>query len=625
MFRVLFLVSLILLSLAGCASKPEPRATAPTVTTPTPTISSATADAAFQSANFLTAAQAYLDLAPTAEPYEKAQYLARAAESFMALKNWQRAKEILHSVEPTHEDQAISKQILQAEVAIALSEFGQAIEFLSLNLNNLPPPTRIKVLNLRAPVFLRQGQFLPAIQDWIQLAALLGDPTKVQEIHSNVWRALLNFTPNELEEMQAQADSPELLGWINLAYITKSSEGSDTPLEERLVQWQSDFPNHPAAVNLAGFTQQNVMELRETPGYPQQIALLLPLSGAYASAGNTVLSGFMAAYFQLPTDQRNLKIHLYDTGSGSENIQALVHLALQEGAGFIVGPLIKEQVDHLLMTPNNGTTPLLTLNYGPDIPSLSDQITQFGLLPEDEAHQVAERVALQGHLRAVSFSSESSHSDRIVYAFAQRFGEVGGEMAQTSSFSSATSNLVPTLQSYLSLVKASTPKKGLSSLIEAAEANANTSPPILFLSGNPDEARSLGQQLRFLDGGHSKVFATSEIYSGTLDPRKDHDLDGMLFCDMPWVLRSDQEMPMRLSLQSAPGYKPGLVRLQALGLDAFNLIPYLDRLKENPNESYPGVTGNLNLGEANRIHRKLLWARFEGGVPKLLENRVNPN
>ena len=624
MFRVLFLVSVLFISLAGCASKPEPRPIAPTLTTPTPTISSAAADAAFQSANFVTAAQAYLDLASAVKPYEKAHYLARAAESFMALKNWQRAKEILRSVEPTNEEQAIEKQILQAEVAIALSEFEQAIEFLSLNLNNLPPLTRIKVLNLRAPIFLHQQQFLPAIQDWVQLATLLDDAKMAQEIHNNVWRALLNFTQNELEEMQAEADSPELLGWINLAYITKSSQGNQTPLEELLFQWQSDFPNHPAATNLAAFTQQNIMELRETPGYPQQIALLLPLSGAYAAAGNAVLSGFLASYFQLPSDQRNLKIKLYDTGSGAENIQSQVQLALQDGAGFMVGPLIKEQVDHLLMLPNNGTTPLLTLNYGPDIPSLSDQITQFGLLPEDEAHQVAERVALQGYLRAASFSAESSHSDRIVYAFAQRFGEVGGEMVQTSSFSSATSNLVPTLQSYLSLVKASTPKKGASSLINTAEANSSNSPPILFLSGNPDEARSLGQQLRFLDGGLSTVFATSEIYSGTLDPRKDHALNGLLFCDMPWVLRSDQEMPLRLTLQSAPGYKPGLVRLQALGLDAFNLIPYLDRLKQNPNESYPGVTGNLNLGENNRIHRKLLWAKFEGGVPRLLENGANP-
>ena len=177
---------------------------------------------------------------------------------------------------------------------------------------------------------------------------------------------------------------------------------------------------------------------------------------------------------------------------------------------------------------------------------------------------------------------------------------------------------------YDAIQKASTPKKGASSLINTAEANSSNSPPILFLSGNPDEARSLGQQLRFLDGGLSTVFATSEIYSGTLDPRKDHALNGLLFCDMPWVLRSDQEMPLRLTLQSAPGYKPGLVRLQALGLDAFNLIPYLDRLKQNPNESYPGVTGNLNLGENNRIHRKLLWAKFEGGVPRLLENGANP-
>ena len=65
-------------------------------------------------------------------------------------------------------------------------------------------------------------------------------------------------------------------------------------------------------------------------------------------------------------------------------------------------------------------------------------------------------------------------------------------------------------------------------------------------------------------------------------------------------------------------------RLYALGVDAYRLIPYLDSLRASPYEEFPGATGRLIVDNDNRIRRTLLWARFVGGLPRLLPQTATP-
>ena len=53
----------------------------------------------------------------------------------------------------------------------------------------------------------------------------------------------------------------------------------------------------------------------------------------------------------------------------------------------------------------------------------------------------------------------------------------------------------------------------------------------------------------------------------------------------------------------------------ALGIDAYHLIYNLEYLQNRDYAFYNGQTGNIQLDDYNRITRKLLWAKFERGVP----------
>jgi len=61
------------------------------------------------------------------------------------------------------------------------------------------------------------------------------------------------------------------------------------------------------------------------------------------------------------------------------------------------------------------------------------------------------------------------------------------------------------------------------------------------------------------------------------------------------------------------------IRLFALGVDAYNLIPDLEKLRNSPDLRLPGFTGELYIDVERRVHRQLRWGIFEKGEPQLLE------
>ena len=65
------------------------------------------------------------------------------------------------------------------------------------------------------------------------------------------------------------------------------------------------------------------------------------------------------------------------------------------------------------------------------------------------------------------------------------------------------------------------------------------------------------------------------------------------------------------------------MRLYAFGADAYSLVKELGTLRAQQYAEFDGVTGKLSLNENNRINRRLVWARFEKGTPRILDNDSN--
>ena len=116
------------------------------------------------------------------------------------------------------------------------------------------------------------------------------------------------------------------------------------------------------------------------------------------------------------------------------------------------------------------------------------------------------------------------------------------------------------------------------------------------------------------------IYSTSHIFTGIVDAAKDIDLNDVVFVDMPWILNTERQLSIiqdalnRNWSQEKSQYR----RLYALGIDAYNLIPDINRLNLEENSFFLGETGRLIIGPTNIVERNLRKAKFLEGKPVLL-------
>ena len=160
-----------------------------------------------------------------------------------------------------------------------------------------------------------------------------------------------------------------------------------------------------------------------------QIALLLPLSGRLAEAGEAIRDGFMAAYYADKGPQQ-AAVRLYDAAGDAAPV---FRKALEDGASFVVGPLGKENVAAVRALAD-GKVPVLVLNHLTDTDSVPKHFYQFALAPEDEARQIAERAAEAGQLTAAVLVPTGDWGQRVRQAFTTAFTAAGGRVATVESY-----------------------------------------------------------------------------------------------------------------------------------------------------------------------------------------------
>jgi hypothetical protein len=145
---------------------------------------------------------------------------------------------------------------------------------------------------------------------------------------------------------------------------------------------------------------------------------------------------------------------------------------------------------------------------------------------------------------------------------------------------------------------------------------------MIFLGGTHRAARGIIPALKFHHAGDLPVYATSHVYSGTVDKNADRDLNGVTFCDLPWTLTTDNVLKKNFhtTWQDQRPY----TRLFALGVDAYNIVQNLKYLQSHDYARYSGETGSISMDENQRLHRELLWARFKNGKPVYLDLSIPP-
>ena len=563
------------LLLSGCV---------PTNVRPSPAELAAAQNAATleQQGQFDQAAQAYLALAAQS-PGNDDHYRLLAAEAWRQEGQIQLAAPTLAQIKRQRltDDEPLRFDLLRAELALTGHDAATALQLTTQPNVTVPPALQLRLLELRARAMEATGDHWGAARSRVQMDAQLSGLDQSQN-RRQVLDLLVKLGVEPLKQ-RAAAMKPgdSMLSWVNEALGR---------LGVAVAQSQPEL-QQPVGTLLPG-ANANVRE-----GYkvPQKIALLLPSDGNFAAASESIREGFFAAYIDAGRNHapRPL-VRVYDSRGTADGAVKAYQQAVGDGAQLIVGPLTRAEVAAVFSQPNL-PVPLLALNHPDDKQLPAGNISEFGLLPETEGAQAADHMVERGVRHAFVLISTDDFAQRAASAFKAEFAARGGQldgMTTLTTFNAAPSGVPPT------------------------DATTGPGDAGIFISMRPNQARMLLPQL-LVANIHLPVFATSHIYDGIEDATSNRDLEGVEFCDAPWLFDAQPGLPIHADIATQlPGAKDGAARLFAFGMDAWNLVPYLDWLRAHPGSYLPGASGQLAADQFGRVRRVLIWAKFQDGLAK---------
>ena len=568
-------------------------------------------------------AQAKTDILPPLHILDLESGDSRLLAANNLIKNNQldEASQLLKTVDIDELDltQATLYRLLLAQIALAERQPALALSHLG-EPDSLETPLNIQVgiYRTRIDAYTLMGKTFDAVSERVLLEPLLDSQAEVQQNHDAIWHALATMTPESLSRQFLELPPGTLSGWLELAYIYNAYRLQATTMRGALLDWQQRYPQHPATPTLL-MTLLNWQPVQTSRA--QHIVMLLPLTSRFGDAAAAVRDGFLAAYYADKSSENRPTIQIYD--STSSNIWALYQQAVKEGADIVIGPLAKDSVN-TLASAGELMVPVLALNYAETSARLPENLFQFGLSPEDEAQQVAKRIWLDGHSQGLAIVPETPWGDRVFNAFRKQWSLMGGSIVETQTYDPRLKDFSKPISRLLNIDESKTRRRFLKRVLKSAVKfvpHRRQDVDFIFMAGFPAQSRQIYPQLKFFHAGKLPVYATSHVFSGKLDKNADRDMDGVMFGDMPWVLDPDQQnSELKKTLDRNRLNATGTnIRLHALGIDTYHLIPYLNLLHSQQHERFSGKTGSLRIDEYNRIRRQLYWGLFSGGKPKSLD------
>lgn len=503
---------------------------------------------------------------------------------------------------------------LAAELAMSRNQPKAALTALAhpslQRVAELPAEQQARTYSVHAAALEADGQALAAAQQRVLLAPLLSGQAASAN-NDAIW-ALVASLP--AEQLQQPANDQTLSGWTSLAFAVKSA-GTLEQQQAAIEAWVKQHPDHPAALQLP----QALTKLKELASQPlTKIALLLPQEGPLAGVARALRDGFMAAHFQAQqAGQPAPAVQVFDS-SRIGSLDDFYRQAQAAGVQLVIGPLEKPLVKQLAAKPQLPIT-TLALNYADAGQKAPPQLFQFGLAAEDEAREVARRARADGMVRAVALVPSGEWGDRVLAAFRQDWEGNGGTLLAAERIAQPVA-LAQQIADLFQLRQSEGRAKSLQSTVGgniAAQPSRRQDIDFIFLASTPQQAQQIKPTLNFQYAGDVPVYATSNLYSASGDVNQYNDMNGIRFCETPWLLDSSNSLRQQV-VQQWPQAAGSLGRLYAMGVDAYSLAPRLGQLKALPDNRVMGLSGSLSINANQRVERQLPWAEFAGGQIKRL-------
>jgi len=582
------------------------------------------AESAFAKGQYEQAARAWQKQALDASSGAASSLRVRAADAWLLAGKPGNAQDELRWVERqtlSRQDQSRLDLVL-ADLALRNSRPDEAEVLLKQARQGMPSGSGKRYEGLYSR--LMQQLASPGSRD-IGAAARLSDGMRFYDPERAVElvRSLESVSSSELA---IRAENPRgernLTGWLDLTRVIREYLVTPEGVAEAVSDWKLRHPYHLLTEQQALDTW---LQYRQLFSPPRKVAVLLPQSGGLQAAGNAIRDGVMSAYLDNPGGS---EIQFFTTGDDEQSAIAAYFNALDAGADLIIGPLRKESVEAMLNLAGM-STPLLALNDLPEgfvtPPGLAGQVSALSLSQDDEARAIAEHAANAGFERAMVLAPEDAWGERMAYAFEAEFLQDDRQILAAARFLPSQNDHSSDLERLLKIDESKARKQKLQNTLQMTlefEPVRRQDIDVIFLAANHSQARLIRPQLKFHDAGDIPVYTTARIYTGQPNPSRNQDLNGIRFPATPWQLahpRKD-DIPELASIR-----KGSLGSLFALGQDAWNLLPWLELMKKDPEFNFPGQSGSYRFARIDMLRREPAWAEFSRGIPVPLKNPEVPD
>jgi outer membrane PBP1 activator LpoA protein len=552
-----------------------------------------------------------LDQAAAAKtPQEAATLRLSAADLASRQNDAGRAAQILAQVQVDQLKPGLQvyASTLSAELAMGRNQPKAALTALNhpsmQRLGELSVDQQIRTHMVKARALEADGQHLPAVSERVFAGPLLQGSDALAN-NDAIW-AIVAALP--ADQLQSTAND-DLGGWLNLARSVKGA-GTLEQQQAAIDSWKAQHPQHPAALQMP----TTLAQLRSLTSEPlTKIALLLPQEGQLASVAKALREGFMAAHFQAQQAGENPPaIQVFDS-SRITSMDEFYTQAKAAGAQLVVGPLEKNLVKQLSSREQLPIT-TLALNYSDAGTEGPAQLFQFGLAAEDEAREVARRAWADGKRSAVAMVPKGEWGDRVLEAFRQSWQAKGGTLIAAEHVDQPVA-LAQQVADLFQLRQSEGRAQRVQSTVGtqvAAQPARRQDIDFMFLAATPQQAQQIKPTMVFQYAGDVPVYATSHLFTNSNDRAQYLDLNGVRFCETPWLLDANDPLRQQVTAQW-PQAAGALGRLYAMGIDAYRLAPRLTQLKALPDSRIEGLSGSLSMNPSRRVERQLPWAEFVDG------------
>ncbi|CRK85770.1 Putative penicillin-binding protein activator LpoA [Candidatus Providencia siddallii] len=496
---------------------------------------------------------------------------------------------------------------------------------------------------------------MKAIRAYISQEPLLTTHKKHQENINGLWKMLTTIKRDEINYINKNENI--LRGWVDLLDIYQNYQYNYKTLRINFENWKKKYSNNPSAKTPPN---QLIKAMTSKSKNSIKIALFLPMNGPGEIYSKAIIKGFIDAqkgitqiysnHTCLNTKQHqndiildeifsnifakkpmiystlninsnesilntnikqinNQKIKIFDTTS--EKLPKLLEQAEKEDFDVIVGPLFKKDVQNI--TQMNSNIKILALNELND-KSLPDRsnICYFSLSPENEAQNAAIHIKADGKNTPLILIPESELGKRIVKAFNKKWQSIGGSTVFTQTFGSVLS-LKQLINKGFGIKLTGIPVNS-NKKIHAIQNNIlNKQIDAVYIIATSDELTLIRPMIEMTlnSATHPALYASSRSNKAYLNIDYNFEMEGLQFSEIPLLANSTNDIYKQALQKLKSDYS--LIRLYAMGVDAWALANNYTKLKSNNKFCINGASGLLSKINNCTIFRQLQWLQFQQG------------